>query len=522
MTFSGGDTAMRTLFSRQCFNLFFIGAALMGASQTSGIASASDAVTSCTVGVYNRTANGENLWVNSDQHTGSSFTQDSNCMLDQYALNNFLHLVGDDGSGHPRFMGYTPWYDLFPATGAPTQATGYNKLQGTQLDKRVDEEQAGDGFELKDVASQKTSYDIRVNPAFFSYVSAKGLYTQTALKAQETAFQANSKTGGIWLPLSDSATNTAGALEIKTSWRNFGTTAGACPADLMHCETDEAGVQWGLVGFHLVQKSADQTAFIWSTFEHIGNAPDCVSGNANPIAQNPVDPTGAGATVNVNKNIAALEAVTGWNYFNYARYQADAKATGILLDNNCPFPSKNTKGEALCLTTPKVADAWVGVNVCRTQPLPTGPDVCANSMTDPTNLATIACLNQSLQQNFPAGLASKWKYYQLVGMEWMLDGATIDGATTTGCFTYDEADGTDACPNYPHQGTGEAGIPHFARRGSTQMANTTMETWMQADMYLEWTPGKTVSANDCFACHQPQTTSYQGDMSHLFGRITQK
>jgi hypothetical protein len=472
----------------------------------------------CTADVYGRTANGSSMWVAANQGvTGDAL--DSNCMLNQYAVNNFMYLVGDDGSGHPRFMGYTAWYDLFPASGSPVQATGYNSLNGTQLNKSDNQEEAGDGFELLDVGGVMTSYDIRVNGAFFDYVNTNNLYTKTALKAQETAFQANSKTGGIWLPAGDGSTN-EGAIEIKTAWRNYSSTAGTCPSDIMHCETDEDGTEWGLVGFHLVQKSVDQTAFVWSTFEHVGNAPDCLSRNSNPIAQNPVDPTTSGSTINVNKNITALKDVTGWSYFDYERYLKDVKASGILMDNNCPYPTKTTESDPLCLTSPVDGSGWQQVNVCRVQALPV-TDACKNSMTDPTNLSTIACLNQSVQQNFPSTLASKWKYYELVGMEWMFDGSTGDGAMTTGCFTYDEADGANACPNYPHKGGGELGIPNYSRDGSTQMANTTMETWTQADMFLEYAPGKTVSAADCFACHQPQTTSYQGDMSHLFGRIQQ-
>ena len=475
--------------------------------------------TECGVSVYGRTANGDSLWVASNQDVPGE-PVDTNCMIDQYAVNNFMYLVGDDGSGHPRFMSYTAWYDLFPASGAPVAAAGYNMLNGTQLNKTENQEEAGDGLELLDVGGAMTSYDIRVNKPFFEYVSSNGLYTKTALKAQEAAFQANSKTGGIWLPPNDGSRTTEGAIEIKTAWRNYGTTAGTCPSDIMHCETDAGGAEWGLVGFHLVQKSGDQTPFVWSTFEHVGNAPDCTTGNSNPIAQNPASQTGAGGTINVNKNIPALKDVTGWSYFDYASYTAAVKASGQTPDNSCTYPTKANGGEGMCLTTPVDGSGWQAVNVCRVQALPV-TDVCANSMNDATNLSTIACLNQSVQSNFPASLDAKWQYYQLVGMEWLLDGATIDGGTTTGCFTYDGDDGTNACPNYPHQGTGELGIPHYRRAGSTQMANTTMETWIQADMYLEYSPGNYAKGLDCFSCHQPQTTSYQGDMSHLFGRIQQ-
>ena len=473
--------------------------------------------TECDYTAYGRTVDGQSLWPQTQTGITVQERSDTNCLINQFAINNFLYLVGDDGAGHPRFMNMAPWYDMLPQYGAPAAWSGtYSPLKGVQLNNSDNQEQAGDGFELLDVNSQITAYDIRVNQPFYDYVGSHKLYTSVALNAKRLEFNANSQVGGIWLPPTDGDGSKPGSIEIKTAWRPYGAgSVGACPGDIMHCETDDSGNSWGLVGMHLVQKTTGHGEFIWASFEHVGNSPDCETGGTNPIGKNPVSPLGV--SLNMNQNISSLRDTTGWNYFDYATY-----IVGGGNGDECSFPTQAGGQNAQCLTSPEgdKAGDWVKVNVCRTQPIPADADVCAGSLTDPTNLKTIACLNNSVANNFPSSLNAKWGNYQLIGMEWLFNGSTGDGAVTTGCFTYDENDAKDACPNYPG-GSGELGVPHYARTGSTEMANTTMETWMQNQMYLETKFSGTVTAADCFACHKPQTRSYQGDMSHIFGRISQ-
>lgn len=474
--------------------------------------SAATPVTECKYNTFGRTVDGSNFWNTVGQNASSVQIAEINCEIDQFSLNNFLYLVGDDGSGHPRFMSYTPWYNLFPKKGAPVVSTSYNALQSTYLNKSANQEQAGDAFHLLDVNNNTTSYDLRVNQTFFDYVSSNKIYTKTAMKAQKAAFNKNSAKNGIWLPPTNTDASKPGAVEIKTSWRDFGDASkNLCPSDIMHCETDAKGNAWGLVGMHLAQKTIDHGELIWATFEHVANSPDCESGSSNPIGKNPVDPMKPGQTINANKNIPELSDVTGWSYFNYGSYTTTGGK-----GNSCPYPGQKNGEQELCLKSPGSAKtSWNQVNVCRTQALPVVTDsnkVCEQSMSDSTNLTTVACLNNSLSKSFPSSLATKWQYYQLVGMEWLFNGLTSAGAVTTGCFTYDENNGKNACPKYK-----PGSAPNYGRSGSTKLANTTMETWMQANVYLN----KDTSATDCLACHQPQTTTYQGDMSHIFDRISQ-
>lgn len=468
--------------------------------------------------------------VNSEMGTvdGSSFwpaakvelIQQANCSLNQLVMNNFLYLVGDDGAGHPRFMSYSPWYVMFPDTGEPSWTGSYAPLAYAHMAVDANQEQAGDDFKLVDVNNAVTSYDLRVNKTFFDYVKANKLYTQTGLQAAQTAYNADDKTGGIWFPPTDASETDVSSVEFKTSWRFYGVaTSNLCPSDLMHCETDDTGYSWGLAGFHLVQKTVNHGEFVWGSFEHVGNSPDCSSGNGNPIAQYPADPANPGQTLNLNKNISALSGVTGWNYFDYSSYKS-AGGDGL----NCSIPTSSSQ-DALCLTNPKGSgsDNWMQVNICRTEGLPVANELSCAGSDDAENLLSSACLNNSVLDNFPAGLDAKWKNYQLIGMEWITNNGTYsNGAPILGCFAYKDGSGNILdCPSSKYSPIGG-----YEATGTTHLANSTMETWMQNGVSLT-IPGQTnpVVALDCMACHQPPTASYdgktyQGDFSHIFNRVT--
>jgi hypothetical protein len=501
----------------------------------------------CDINSFNRSANGQTFWAATGQYTQNPLVGQMNCLLDQFAMNNFLYLVGNDANGKPRFMSYAPWYNLFtPAGTTPTWTGTYAPLSTVELNRHKNQQQAGDGFVLMDVNTQATAYDVRVNQTFFNYVAQNSYYKQSNFNAAVAAFNANSATGGIYFPPTSPSDTSEGAVEIKTAWRNYGPMQKKyisqkvsidlvpCPEDAMHCERDAKGNFWGLTGFHLVQKTPDQPGFVWATFEHMGNAPDCASGSSTPISQFPISPA-TGQPMNLNARLlnSKIRTQTGWNYFNYTGYKQGGGD-----GSKCTFPN-NLQSGTQCLGNPQGAGkTWLPVNICRTLslPKPTAAN-CAGSIIDGNNLKAPSCLNESVKRNFKStGLANKWMNYRLVGMEWLLSGATGFGQFTPACLTYDET-GKNACPNYKPNppsgaevakvGDGPGGAPNYGRAGSgvgnvVSPANTTMETWMQYNVKLSSQTGQT----DCFACHQPATAGGtggfgQGDFSHLFGRIQQ-
>jgi hypothetical protein len=52
----------------------------------------------CTINQYGRVADGSTLWAATDQGIPPAQLPlfESNCMINQFAYNNFLHQVGDD------------------------------------------------------------------------------------------------------------------------------------------------------------------------------------------------------------------------------------------------------------------------------------------------------------------------------------------------------------------------------------------------------------------------------------------
>jgi hypothetical protein len=491
----------------------------------------------CAFDSFSRKADGSSFWLSTGQSTVPGLiVGQMNCLLDQFAMNNFLYLVGNDAGGQPRFMSYATWYSLFTASGTPSWPGSYQPLSPTQLNRVENQTQAGDSYLLQDVNAQTTSYDIRVNQTFFDYVASNSLYTRAGFKQALDAFNANSATGGVWFPPTSADDSSEGAVELKTAWRNFGPMLtqdvdadsskplSPCPDQLMHCEQDSTGNVWGLVGFHLVQKTVDQPGFVWASFEHVGNAPDCSTGGGAPINQNPVSPA-TGQEINLNANLpSGIGAQTGWNYFNHQTYLA-AGGDGL----SCSYPTSQ-QTDTQCLGVPQDANKnWIAVNICRTLVLPAANAAsCAGSSIDGENLTASACLNDSVRSHFAAtGLDAKWMNYHLVAMEWLTDGATGFGTFTAACLTYDETGPADtACPNYTpatHELGEGGGVPNYGRVGSgsnnqVSPANTTLETWMQYGLNVT----KDVGQTDCFQCHQPSTQAFgQGDFSHLFGRIQQ-
>ena len=472
--------------------------------------------TGCTVTSGGETVDGSSLWTDIPDASDPV-----NCNFHRFAYNNFLYLAGDDGSGHPRFMSLlAPWDDLFPASGKPTWPGGYSPLEAIESVKsdtttlaELESGQAGDDFELVDVAGQTAQYDIRVNQAFFDYVSGAGAYTKTALSTAVSNFSNNAPTGGLWLPTGSSSE--VGAIETKTSWRAFGSNSAACPTNIMHCEQDTDGNWWGLTGFHLVQKTPTRGELIWGSFEHVANSPDCGSGGTNPIQQDPQDPTNPSGTINANQNISSVESQTGWNFFNYSTYKSGGGD-----GTTCSFPEDaSAPADTQCNSDPIDGSGFKQVNVCRTDQLPPASTSCS-STTD--NGSNVSCLNASVLANFPSGLDAKWKYYMHIGTEWV----NATSVPTTGCFVFNT--GFPKCPSAPagttYPGTNTPYPATFTPTGSINLANTTMETWMQKEMAGLYGPDKKkFSATDCFGCHQAVTATFgEGDTSHVFTKIQQQ
>jgi hypothetical protein len=119
-------------------------------------------------------------------------------------------------------------------------------------------------------------YEIRVNRDLFSYIEVNRLYDATA----QESFAENS---GIDLPNGTaefSQYGKVGSMVFKASWIEL-----PDPSQWPYFKTSKAYVvepgssgsprlvTVGLVGLHIIHKTAKSPQFIWATFEHVNNAP---------------------------------------------------------------------------------------------------------------------------------------------------------------------------------------------------------------------------------------------------------
>ncbi|NMO17173.1 hypothetical protein HPC49_47055 [Pyxidicoccus fallax] len=410
------------------------------------------------------------------------------CDFHTFAWNQFLYLTQtvEDGNDpvlptKPRFLSFSPWYNLLKKDGSnpPTAFPGgHTTLEVSMLDQK----QAGAGQDaLIDVAGQMVLYDIRFNQPMYDGVVDAGYYTQEKYDAfcnppkDSPPFTDCQNPQQFWLPWGDGGTAdlSLGSIEIKSAWRQF--PANDCPSTVMYC----AGTNLGLVGLHIAQKTPTHGEWVWASFEHVANTPDCAPGSSSPIAD--VSPLG-----------------TPWSFFN-----PQTAPPGVMTSKTCDV----TADAGQCNLDPHV-DGGTGfqqVNICRTDSLPTGGANDANCITvsatdagpEANSGGNVACLNATLRPQ----LSGVWKNYQLIGTLW-----------TKGTQPPDEDFWIDIFQQPKDGGTEKTAV------GFPNLANTTMETYLQMGSTAYDPNGANLSnANKagCFGCHNPVAQNTDTDLSHF-------
>lgn len=274
-------------------------------------------------------------------------------------------------------------------------------------------------------ATDQAMYDQNGNIVLYAM-----LYNATECKATPAGFAPNT-------------------IEVKTSWRIL-----TAPDPTYY--TMEATVQFasgpkqlllGLVGFHLAINTALHPEFIWVTYEHKRNDPDC----------------------------AKPSATSGWSFTSDAAAQCLAQ-NGLANCGQYNFNQGSAAGSGTTSTP---------TQTCRTYPDgtdPVPPDVGPNGNRNALNAFTIDTLND-----------------QLVGPNGIL--TALPASNPMAVFA-----------NYTMQGAiwtnGGAASAVANQRGSLELANTTMETFVQNP------PPKPNSLN-CFGCHN-YDPSAPLDVSHIY------
>lgn len=208
--------------------------------------------------------------------------------------------------------------------------------------------------------------------------------------------------------------------EIKAAWRVL---AAADPSyyiiEATIPEVSPDPMTLGLVGFHLVMSTKNHPEFVWATFEHKTNAPDCTNPQAAPDG--------------------------GWS-FTSADCADCLKTKPPSECTECNFNTGIVKKSPPLTSDP--------TEVCRVYPDGTDPEQMTGGNNNDTNRANINALNDKLVG--PSGYLSKlpasnpmavWKNYELIGGLWTNGGVGSQGDDV--------------------------------QRGSLELANLTMETFFQ-------------------------------------------
>ena len=118
-------------------------------------------------------------------------------------------------------------------------------------------------------------YDVAMNKDEFEYIAVQNAYyNSNNQKGANISFTPGAKDGA------------EGSIELKTAWKILTATDDATSyitrimriyVPAQHSSTGKAfctpTLKMGLIGMHIIHKGANQPDWIWSTFEHIRNAP---------------------------------------------------------------------------------------------------------------------------------------------------------------------------------------------------------------------------------------------------------
>lgn len=278
----------------------------------------------------------EKEWIDRpSQPDGAAFKPTSNCAFHQWSYQTFLWLVSPDSNSETSaliFEGFANPKNLFmpagPKVGYPGGATGalmLPRMRKSQTTADIEDIfQAGPGKQvLVDQAGNIVYYANHLNRKYWEFVVSKKLYDPVTLKAVEPGSGSDG---------SPSPEFVIDSLELKSSWRvasHLGEKTFIPDADKRFyvVETEiplvapnSQGIwtrtgetktaRMALVGIHVVGIVDKHHEFIWATFEHVDNAPNCAelpkeghwnfyNGTATQATANQYDPANPTAPVSV-------------------------------------------------------------------------------------------------------------------------------------------------------------------------------------------------------------------------------
>jgi len=286
-------------------------------------------------------------------------------------------------------------------------------------------------------------YQASYNQTEYSQILSNKWYLQANLG--KVTFCSNGATvGGQQCPSENS-------VDLKSSWMDMD----GVPANLQsRYYTKQAWVldpvsgkcsqrTMGLVGLHIVSKTASRPQWIWSTFEQIDNV---------PVVQ------GATPTSNTAFNV---------NDGNPKNSMPPNDPYCVPGQSGCPSTSPKS------VPMPADASQATRFNITRTQPIGIGYPTPQNDQTTPATNANYQALLAK------AAPGSPWQYYQLVMTQWPVPGHTpTNGGDPNHSFP-GKIPNLSCLPNVPG---------HYVQGCS--FANVTLETFDQSSIF-----------QGCMSCH---------------------
>ncbi|MGC2237285.1 MAG: hypothetical protein WA584_14070 [Pyrinomonadaceae bacterium] len=406
-------------------------------------------------------------WLTSPSLPGEIVDNQTTCPFHQFSWQTFLAFMNQTGTSDRAFQDEKNFPLLL--------ADGKNSCVDNNLQSRLfirtgkDNDGPDDDFILPERITQAA----KSNPAIIYDINGNVVLYEVRFSRDECSL--DPKTALMFPP---------GTTEIKVSYRAIK-------------ETDKSNYVWinadingdgkidpdellGMVGFHLVKSTPNHPEFIWASFEHIQNAPECEKPAAAPAA--------------------------GWSFTSATcaaelPNSVDSKTCDFNLAAPSPSPTPTLKGgppTQVCKVYhdgSKTGDTAFGDNVAAI-------DALNNQLTGPNGL-----IAKTLSASNPLAVLQN---YQLIGTLWLID------------------------PNQSSQLPGKPTTDTTNQVGSIQLANSTMETSFQQftvasngdAMPVGYTGSKDLQpAANCFFCHRydagdpkanPPTPRNNVQISHIY------
>lgn len=387
-------------------------------------------------------------WVkNPSRPNGSTFDDSTNCAFHQWAFQTFLWLTSPISKSMAQSLlqldTLASPYDLFPADGKGPKVSYPGRKPGaashllarsvkssTSIDP-TDIFQAGPGAKvLVDQKGQIVYYTMLLDKKYWDFVVDNKLFQVDALNREKPESKTLFPPDALELKLSwrvaaklDAAGNDVTPRYIEDADQRFYVVKAQVPVVAVENGkvVEKGETYWAkiaLVGMHVTGVVQGHPEFIWATFEHVDNAPDCDK-------------------VNTQKPGAGKE----WSFY------------------------KTGTPDTQCNQTDPTAGLLASSSICRSAKTAANVDAkpCGNdgSQAQLDNDRNIFQLNADVRQMLDA--SSIWRNYVLVGSQW-----------TTGASAP-----AFGIPDNNGNLLQQPGAPQAFQKGSCDLANTSMESFTQ-------------------------------------------